>query len=314
MNIAEQYNSLKQRVYDYRYNFGSNIKYYNFWKGEKPKEIWFSRFINSRNLAQKKKICFFSVLGKKNNIRLKNNRINIFFSGENMYSDRFISYRSFCEKQHFDLYIDFNNYANKNSIRFPLWLMFMFEPEATYNDIKIRVGQLRYPNLEKRQRFCSLVASHDFNGIRGKMFEALSSVDKVVSAGIFRNNSDELHSDYENNKHDFIKQFKFNICPENSNHHLYVTEKIFQAIDAGCIPIYWGGDNNPEYNILNKDAIMFWNEDDNTELIKTIMKINTDRQAYNNFAKQPRLLNGAEDIVIEMFISLEKAIRDVIKN
>ena len=41
MNIAEQYNSLKQRVYDYRYNFGRNIKYYNFWKGEKPKEIWF---------------------------------------------------------------------------------------------------------------------------------------------------------------------------------------------------------------------------------------------------------------------------------
>ena len=56
MNIAEQYNSLKQRVYDYRYNFGSNIKYYNFWKGEKPEEIWFSRFINSRNLEHRKKI------------------------------------------------------------------------------------------------------------------------------------------------------------------------------------------------------------------------------------------------------------------
>ena len=151
-----------------------DIKYYNFWKEEKPEEIWFSRFINSRNLAQKKKICFFSVLGKKNNIRLKNNRINIFFSGENIYSDRFISYRSFCEKQHFDLYIDFNTYANKNSIRFPLWLMFMFEPEATYNDIKARVGQLRYPTFENKQRFCSLVTSHDFNGIRGKMFKALS--------------------------------------------------------------------------------------------------------------------------------------------
>ena len=282
MNIAEQYNSLKQRVYDYRYNFGSNIKYYNFWKGEKPKEIWFSRFINSRNLAQKKKIYFFSVLGEKKHIHLRKNRINIFFSGENMYSDRFMPYRSFCEKQHFDLYIDFTTYANKNSIRFPLWLMFMFEPEATYNDIKIRVGQLRYPNLEKRQRFCSLVASHDFNGIRGKMFDALSSVDKVVAA--------------------------------NSNHHLYVTEKIFQAIGAGCIPIYWGGGNNPEYNILNKDAIMFWNENDNTELIRVIKEINTNIHTYNNFAKQPRLLPGAEDIVAEMFISLEEAILNVSEN
>lgn len=231
-----------------------------------------------------------------------------------MYSDRFASYRAFCEKQHFDLYIDFTSYVNKNSIRFPLWLMYMFKPEVDYNDIKTRVEQLRYPKFEGRQRFCSLVASHDFNGIRGKMFDTLSSIDKVVSAGIFRNNSDELHSVFSDNKHDFIKQFKFNICPENSNHHLYVTEKIFQAIDAGCIPVYWGGDNSPECNILNKDAILFWNEDDKTELIKTVKEINTDIHTYNNFAKQPRLLSGVEDIVAEMFIALEKAIRDVIKN
>lgn len=313
MSIIDKH-SLKQQINNYRYNFGSNIKYYNFWKGEKPEEIWFSRFINSRNLEHRKKIYFFSVLGDMNNIHLRKGKTNIFFSGENMYSDRFASYRAFCEKQHFDLYIDFTYYVNKNSIRFPLWLMYMFKPEADYNDIKTRVEQLRYPKFEDKQRFCSLVASHDFNGIRGKMFDTLSSIDKVVSAGIFRNNSDELHSVLPDNKHDFIKQFKFNICPENSNHHLYVTEKIFQAIDAGCIPLYWGGDNSPECNILNKDAILFWNEDDNTELIKTVKKINTDIHTYNNFAKQPRLLSGVEDIVAEMFIALEKAIRDVIKN
>ena len=313
MSIIDKH-FLKQQVNNYRYNFGSNIKYYNFWKGEKPEEIWFSRFINSRNLEHRKKIYFFSVLGDINNIHLRKGKTNIFFSGENMYSDRFASYRAFCEKQHFDLYIDFTSYVNKNSIRFPLWLMYMFKPEVDYNDIKTRVEQLRYPKFEGRQRFCSLVASHDFNGIRGKMFDTLSSIDKVVSAGIFRNNSDELHSVFSDNKHDFIKQFKFNICPENSNHHLYVTEKIFQAIDAGCIPVYWGGDNSPECNILNKDAILFWNEDDNTELIKTVKEINTDIHTYNNFAKQPRLLSGVEDIVAEMFIAVEKAIRDVIKN
>lgn len=313
MSIIDKH-FLKQQVNNYRYNFGSNIKYYNFWKGEKPEEIWFSRFINSRNLGHRKKIYFFSVLGDINNIHLRKGKTNIFFSGENMYSDRFASYRAFCEKQHFDLYIDFTSYVNKNSIRFPLWLMYMFKPEVDYNDIKTRVEQLRYPKFEGKQRFCSLVASHDFNGIRGKIFDTLSSIDKVVSAGIFRNNSDELHSVFSDNKHDFIKQFKFNICPENSNHHLYVTEKIFQAIDAGCIPVYWGGDNSPECNVLNKDAILFWNEDDNTELIKTVKEINTDIHTYNNFAKQPRLLSGVEDIVAEMFIALEKAIRDVIKN
>ena len=285
-----------------------------FGKEKNPKKYGSLGLLIAAIWDTEKKIYFFSVLGDMNNIHLRKGKTNIFFSGENMYSDRFASYRAFCEKQHFDLYIDFTSYVNKNSIRFPLWLMYMFKPEVDYNDIKTRVEQLRYPKFEGRQRFCSLVASHDFNGIRGKIFDTLSSIDKVVSAGIFRNNSDELHSVFSDNKHDFIKQFKFNICPENSNHHLYVTEKIFQAIDAGCIPVYWGGDNSPECNVLNKDAILFWNEDDNTELIKTVKEINTDIHTYNNFAKQPRLLSGVEDIVAEMFIALEKAIRDVIKN
>ena len=99
MSIIDKH-FLKQQVNNYRYNFGSNIKYYNFWKGEKPEEIWFSRFINSRNLGHRKKIYFFSVLGDINNIHLRKGKTNIFFSGENMYSDRFASYRAFCEKQH----------------------------------------------------------------------------------------------------------------------------------------------------------------------------------------------------------------------
>lgn len=37
-----------------------------------------------------------------------------------------------------------------------------------------------------------------------------------------------------------------------------------------------------------------------------------DKHSLN--AKQPRLLSGVEGIVAEMFITLEKAIRDVIKN
>ena len=50
--------------------------------------------------------------------------------------------------------------------------------------------------------------------------------------------------------------------------------------------------------------------------IKTFIKYThtNDINTYNNFAKRPRLFNWAEDVIIEMFISLEKAICDVIKN
>ena len=63
MSIIDKH-FLKQQVNNYRYNFGSNIKYYNFWKGEKPEEIWFSRFINSRNFGTQKKDIFFFCVGR----------------------------------------------------------------------------------------------------------------------------------------------------------------------------------------------------------------------------------------------------------
>jgi hypothetical protein len=39
-------------------------------------------------------------------------------------------------------------------------------------------------------------------------------------------------------KREFIKTTNFNLCPENTNADYYVTEKIWDAIAAGCLPIY----------------------------------------------------------------------------
>lgn len=43
-----------------------------------------------------------------------------------------------------------------------------------------------------------------------------------------------------------LKNYKFCLCYENSRHNGYVTEKIFDAMVAGCVPIYLGA-----YNITN---------------------------------------------------------------
>lgn len=41
-------------------------------------------------------------------------------------------------------------------------------------------------------------------------------------------------------KHDVLKQYKFAICYENAIFPGYITEKIFDALFAGCIPVYLG--------------------------------------------------------------------------
>ena len=86
-----------------------------------------------------------------------------------------------------------------------------------------------------------MVASHDRNGIRKDIMQLLNKIETVKSAGKIYHNDDTLFSKFNDNKLDYIHTFMFNICPENTNVDGYVTEKLFQAFAAGCIPIYNGG-------------------------------------------------------------------------
>ena len=49
-------------------------------------------------------------------------------------------------------------------------------------------------------------------------------------------------------KIDYIKHYKFNICYENIRDIPgYITEKIFDAMRVGTVPVYWGASNIEEY-------------------------------------------------------------------
>ncbi|MFA6118802.1 MAG: glycosyltransferase family 10 [Parachlamydiales bacterium] len=51
-----------------------------------------------------------------------------------------------------------------------------------------------------------------------------------------------------NNKLSCLKKYKFCICYENSQGiNGYITEKIFDSFEAGCVPIYLGADNITDY-------------------------------------------------------------------
>ncbi len=61
----------------------------------------------------------------------------------------------------------------------------------------------------------------------------------------------EKYSTYKgkvNNKYETMKNYKFAIAYENVKDEMgYITEKIFDVIIAGCVPIYWGSKNITNY-------------------------------------------------------------------
>jgi hypothetical protein len=107
-----------------------------------------------------------------------------------------------------------------------------------------------------------------------------------------------------------MRQFYFNICPENSNAYGYVTEKIFDAIYAGCIPIYWGSYNEPEKDILNQEAIIFWDKGGaNESAIQEVEELYNNKKLLLEFLHQPRLKDGAEEKIVDYFSQLQEKIK-----
>jgi len=48
-------------------------------------------------------------------------------------------------------------------------------------------------------------------------------------------------------KTDYLKNYKFAICFENMTSKTYLTEKIFDILHAGCVPVYWGAKDIKSY-------------------------------------------------------------------
>jgi len=308
MEPIKTYKTLIQYLFGNECIHTNQIYYYNFWTTQRAEDIWFTKFINHHKLLEntRKKVHFYSVLGPIFKLRHRQKGVNIFYSGENIQAVRFKEYKLLCEQKPFDFSMGFDFESRDDYMRFPLWIISLFDPLADYKIVKRRVKQLSEVIHDGRNGFCSLVASHDRNGIRAQIMDELAKIASVSSGGRIHNNTDKLNTLYANNKYEFIRQYKFNICPENSDAPGYVTEKLFHAIEAGCIPVYWGANNKPEPEILNQNALICWNENGNNQVaVDLIESIYESEALYREFVTQPRLNVGAEDVIWDYYIRLK---------
>ena len=307
------------------------IRYYNWWNKQPANEVWFTTYLQKRGFLgryPKANFVFYSSLGSINLLRIeqllswhKRNRIRIYFNGENNHYPGFAPYlHNLLDHHSIDLSLGFDNTDDPRYMRFPLWLLEMFPPESTEKDMRRICDQLSHQQLEtSRNRFCALVSGNrgpDDPGaiLRTAMVRQLNTIDTVDCAGKLLHNTDELKTRFNDNKAEFLKQYRFYVCPENASVEGYVTEKLFHCIGSGCIPIYWGADGNPEPDILNHDAILFWSPDgDNSALLQKITDLQRNPQQYKDFFEQPRLKDDAWQVVAGYFAELEKRLHNLLR-
>lgn len=156
-------------------------------------------------------VVFFSSFGRAHQRFPR--AIKIFFTGENIRPNRFAC----------DYSIGFDHPApgDQRHFRLPLF------------DLYPRKG---FDPSVPRDGFCSVVVSNPKSAFRLRFFEMLHARRRVDSGGRVANNVGGPVA----SKIDFISRYRFNIAFENSSYPGNSTEKLFEAKDAGCIPIYWG--------------------------------------------------------------------------
>jgi len=100
-----------------------------------------------------------------------------------------------------------------------------------------------------RRRFCVFLAGYDDFSVRNRreLLQALGRYRKVDSFGKALNNTGIKADDGYHAKIALLSNYKFHVAFENKQRPGWCTEKLYDALAAGTVPIYWGDPRVEEY-------------------------------------------------------------------
>lgn len=196
----------------------------NWWIPDNEKKFYDNFFVQI--LSKKYDIVYsekpdFIIFGGFNSIHAKTHFLDydcvrIFYTGENVRTDFNVA--------DYGIDFDYMEFSDRH-LHLPLFALGNIEQNRALN---------------KRENFCAYIVTNggEKNNVllRELFFDKLSKYKKVDSGGRHRNNIGYFIED----KHKWLQNYKFNLCFENSSYPGYLTEKLFDAYNAGCVPIYWG--------------------------------------------------------------------------
>ncbi|MBQ7199641.1 MAG: DUF1919 domain-containing protein [Selenomonadaceae bacterium] len=291
----------------------NNIHFFNWYEVPKNVSNWFwVKFIEDY-VGKDKVFNIYFPFGDHRFVRQHNAKNKIFITGEDVFTwSWYDGYQDYCLDS-VDLALGYEYLDNPKYIRFPSWIGYVVDGhKISKEQIKQRFDEINAARSTCKYQ-CVVINGHDMMNTRTPIYEKLKDVVQIKCAGKWNNNTDELKTVYGDDKIKYVHEFKFNICSENANRFGYVTEKIFDAFKAGSIPIYYGSDNNPEEGIINKNAVLFWNPDsDSEELVKEVIRLKTDENYYNKFMAQEKLYSkNATEFIYTTFEKLAKKLKEM---
>lgn len=143
----------------------------------------------------------------------------------------------------------------------------------------------------QKTKFCNFIYSNPIP-YRERFFDDLQRYRPITAPGRSRNNCFDLASraasDWRREKLNYMRQFKFTIAFENSRRIGYASEKLYDALLADTVPIYWG--DPCVARIVNPDALVIVDGDWERDVLPWLI-LPEKRQPYRPAHRVPSPMN-----------------------
>ncbi|MCX2431614.1 glycosyltransferase family 10 domain-containing protein [Pedobacter sp. GR22-10] len=142
------------------------------------------------------------------------------------------------------------------------------------------------PKIVSKTQFVNAFISSDFNlSSRNEYLKDLMNYIDVDSYGKILNNKQLKDDEGEPSKLNTISKYKFSLAFENAISKDYVTEKFFQPLMAGSVPVYLGAPNIEEFAPGNNSYINVNSFDSVKSLANYLIFLNENEAEYHEFQK-----------------------------